>query len=103
MRGDRLVALVEIKVRTCPSTRFSTYMISSQKVRSLEEAADQAGCCGVIVVAWTDRVGWIRVNEMAGLTTFKGGRWDRGDPLDVEEVVYVEVSRFRMLRASTNR
>ena len=88
-------ALVEIKVRTTASSTYATYMISAAKVDSIIAMAKEQKLIPLLVVKFTDGVFITKLVEdfKRGL----GGRYDRGDTRDVEECMYIPMSKFRKL------
>lgn len=102
MRGDKLVGLAEIKCRKNPSTRYPTLMVSLLKWMTARDVAKAARVPGFLVVSWTDRVGMISV-DADDIVPGVGGRTDRGDADDVELVVHIPVSKFRIVSESRSR
>jgi hypothetical protein len=94
----RVVAFVEVKVRACRSDEYETYMLSMDKLIALRALAQQWAVGGPLVllaVQWTDRLGVYTVDPGLLLSApMMGGRWDRGDGMDVEPVVHIPVSAF---------
>jgi hypothetical protein len=98
-KGGKLVALVEVKCRSCLSTTYRTYLISEAKVRLLREAAIDRGVAGLLLVRWLDGHAWLSLTacDPSGWHVEIGGRVDRGDPRDLEKVVHFPISDFRFL------
>lgn len=96
MRGDEIVGFVEIKNRTNPMGRYPTYMISMTKLATAQSIylATYVPC--VLVVKWSDCIGWISLNN-AEVVLKMGGRSDRNDPQDTEPVCHIDMSRFRIV------
>jgi hypothetical protein len=97
--GDgRVLAFCEVKVRACRSDEYETYMLSMDKLIALRALAQQWAIGGPLVllaVQWTDRLGAYTVDPGLLLSApMMGGRWDRGDGMDVEPVVHIPVSAF---------
>jgi len=91
-------AYIEIKTRTCTSKTYATYHVSKDKLEALRDKAAADSLAPVLVVQWKDRIGFINVNEYLAAATFKqGGRWDRNDPYDVEEMAEVAIDKFQFL------
>ena len=88
-------ALVEIKVRTNTSSTYATYMISAVKVDAVITTAKEQGLIPFLVVKFTDGIFITKLVE-----DFKrdlGGRYDRGDTRDIEECMYIPMSKFKKL------
>ena len=97
-KGDMVVAYIEVKTRTCSSKQYFTYHISKSKLDSLVRLAEGTNAIPVLLVQWTDRSGWIGVKNYLESATFKkGGRWDRGDALDVETMAEAPINLFKFL------
>jgi hypothetical protein len=100
MRKDgKLVALVEVKCRSCASSTYPTYLVSESKVRRLREAALDRGVAGLLLVRWADGDAWLSVTASDPLRwrVEIGGRVDRGDPMDLERVIHFDIADFRFL------
>jgi hypothetical protein len=102
MRGSTTVAWVEVKERKNPRARYPTYTVSLYKYLNLLDLAAKTGVPGLILVGWSDGVGWVKVP--CDHEIIWSGRTDRGDAGDVEPMVSIPISAFRMLKheASSN-
>ena len=104
-RNGKCMALVEVKCRTCRSDTYPTYMLALHKAHRLRQASSDRNVRGVLLVAWTDRIGWLRLDGMdvkSWIVTI-GGRTDRSDPADVEMVVEFPIHQFSTLVTKENR
>lgn len=91
-------AYVEIKTRTCTSKTYQTYHVSHDKLKALMAMAERDGLKPLLLVQWTDKVGVISVGKYLEHATFKrGGRTDRGDHFDIEQMAEVAISRFTFI------
>ena len=97
LRHDRGVAWAEIKVRTNPRGRYPTYMISLSKVMAARELAGASNLPSVLIVQWTDSLGYIRMDTLENFHIAIGGRTDRNDTQDIEPVVLIPIDDFRGL------
>lgn len=99
-KGDRAVALVEVKDRTTNrqvlSTTYRRHMISAGKVMAaLDHAA--LGIDVVLVVRFADKIVWFSL-VTATFEVGWGGRVDRGDSQDMELACWFEAeSTYREL------
>lgn len=92
------VGYIEVKTRTCASTTYPTYHVSKDKLLALEAKAEKDGLRAMLLVSWVDRIGFIGVTRLLAEATFKqGGRWDRNDPADVEEMADIPINKFKFL------
>lgn len=91
--GGRLAALVEIKTRRNASTKYPTYMLSAHKWRNALQAANEYRVPFMLVVEFTDGIYAAKIRSDYNIQ--KGGRYDRGDSMDVEDCVYIPMADFR--------
>ncbi len=94
-----------IAMATCRSDTYPTYMLALHKAHRLRQASSDRNVRGVLLVAWTDRIGWLRLDGMnvkSWIVTI-GGRTDRSDPADVEMVVEFPIHQFSTLVTKENR
>lgn len=84
--------VVEVKVRRNERRRYPTYMLSKMKYDILCEFAAQ-GADALLAVQWTDELGVIQIPAEHSVST--GGRYDRNDPMDVEQVVLIPTRKFK--------
>jgi hypothetical protein len=89
--GGRKCA-VEVKVRRNERARYPTYMLSKMKYDILCGFAAQ-GADALLAVQWTDQLGVIQLPAEHKVST--GGRYDRNDPMDVEQVVLIPTHKFK--------
>ena len=93
IKDSRLFERVEIKVRTNHSSKYRDYMLSYDKFRKLLEAEATGVCPVVLLVMFID--GLFRCYlPPHSFSTGDGGRTDRGDPADIERVVYIPLELF---------
>lgn len=92
--GGRASSVVEIKCRNVSSARWPTYMISRAKYEALLGWVDR-GFKAAIAVRWTDCIGLCPVP--APHTVEQGGRFDRGDAFDIEEMVHIDMKHFTII------
>ena len=88
--------VVEIKTRRNSSYQYPTFMISKQKYDALCRLAERGLNTGMLV-QWTDRLGYVSVPVEH--RTQLGGRYDRGDPKDIETVVLIDTKKFQTVGA----
>lgn len=92
-------ALVEIKCRTNKMGDYSNYMISADKIRILREEAHIRNVEPILIVSWSDRIGYAGAVEASvrGIRAY-GGRYDRNDPMDHESVIHIPHSIFNIFK-----
>jgi len=89
------LAAVEIKCRNCKVMAFPTFFISEQKVKALRVTRILLGVSPIIVVRWTNVIGWFHADDVA--FTRAGGREDRGDENDVEMMCHYKITSAKPL------
>ena len=92
--GKRAV-VVEIKTRRNAHDRYPTYMLSAAKHENLLCIARQDGIPALLVVRFTD--GLYATKIKSEYPTAAGGRYDRGNPNDMETCVYIPIQEFRAI------
>lgn len=92
-------ALFEIKRRGVSWKTYPTLMLSLNKAAAMIELERLTSLPANLVVQWDDALGIVRPAKVADqLSISKGGRWDRGDAQDVEDVVHFDIELFTMLK-----
>lgn len=84
--------VVEVKVRKNERNRYPTYMLSKMKYDTLCNVTEQ-GADALLAVQWTDQLGVIQLPTEHTVST--GGRYDRNDSRDIEQVVLIPVKKFK--------
>ena len=97
LREGKPWAIVEIKCRTNTMMFYSNYMISMEKMRVLREEARIRNVEPLLMVCWSDAIGYANADEAAarGIKAY-GGRYDRNDPMDHEAVMHIPLSVFKV-------
>ena len=95
-RGGNITAFVEIKARTNPMHKYPTYMISMTKVMSANMIFMSTGTVSLLVVKWTDCMGWVQLSQNKFPLAI-GGRKDRRDAQDIEPVCHIDINLFKTL------
>lgn len=90
-------AVVEVKCRTNERLRYPTYAISARKIESMLTQAQHLKLDPLLIVRWTDVIGWHRIE--GGYDIKIGGRRDRGDGADIEPMCHIPVGDFRLIGA----
>ena len=94
-RGGALCGLVEVKVRSSEMRAYATLTISLAKLAMMQSLEALLQVPVVLVVQWTDALGWARLSDISDVTM--GGRADRGDPRDREMVAHIPTAKFRII------
>lgn len=94
------VAFIEIKVRTNPMRKYDEYMISLAKIEAgIALAAQRPRQTFILVVNWRDdAIGWV-IPRRGEFKVGVGGRTDRGDVQDIENMAFIPVSQFKLFDA----
>ena len=96
LRDGAITAWVEVKCRTFPSTKFDTTMIDASKMTKGLMLASKTGKPFILVIEWTDKVGYLAIKTLENLELKLGGRMDRNDPFDIEPYYYIPVTWFKL-------
>ena len=99
IRDGTIKAFLETKVRNYTMDYFDAYMLSMSKVLAAQEYSAFADVPSLLAVRWSDGDGFIALNRLEDFNVGFGGRADRGDPQDIEPVVFIPIANFRRLRA----
>lgn len=91
--------VVEIKDRDVPIHRYQTYIISRRKLDDLLQFAAHRKTVGLLAVRWSGgEVGVVRASKAIQHATYRmGGRTDRGDAADIEELAEFPIALFDVL------
>ena len=91
-------AFMEMRQRRTPMHKYSTYMISLYKVMMASQLTQTTGLPCYLAVQWSDKAGICKLPpHIAPLSVAQGGSMQRGDPQDIEPVVYFDMSFFMEL------
>jgi len=93
-RGNRVMAWAEVKCRTNPREQYPTYMVALGKVLTGLNLSQRTNLPFMLVVQWTDSLGWVTPTFDA---IHIGGRHDRGDCEDQEPMVHIPIADFKLL------
>lgn len=97
-RNAKLVAVIEFKKRSNPRLQYPTYMVSAEKWKNGIAMAEKLKVPFIFVVQWTDGLYHLKVTEDIEVSKGVGGRTDRGDSYDIEQMVYVDTSLFTLIK-----
>jgi hypothetical protein len=98
LKDGEVKALVEIKCRNNPMSKYPDYMISHEKVGKIQAAAQVMGCKPLLIVRFSDCIGWVDLSKTLGKVSF-GGRKDRGDSADMEPCLFIPINQFSNIRS----
>lgn len=89
-------ALVEVKCRNIHSTSFETTMLAYQKFKAMRFLHQKYNLSVRFVVAFTDCLYWIDIDDVDGRDPEIGGREPRpGAVNDQEPVIYIPIENMR--------
>ena len=88
-------AVVEVKKRNNTHNRYPTYMLSANKHRNLIDISTSQNIPALLFVGFTD--GIYATKLKSEYPTAKGGRYDRNNPHDVENCVYIPMNEFKQI------
>jgi len=96
IRDGKVIAFIEMKNRNNEIGKYDTYMISMSKLLHAHNVRNVTDIVCVLAVRWTDAIGWVMFDRKRSHVTM-GGRFDRGDPQDVEPVCHIKIKDFHLL------
>tara|TARA_R110000824_G_scaffold97051_5_gene231933 strand:+ start:6694 stop:7125 length:432 start_codon:yes stop_codon:yes gene_type:complete len=97
-KSNELVAIVEIKRRYNEMSRYDTYMISKGKLERIFEVAEKLEVVPLVVVQFSDFLAYFNAGHALEIGTVAvGGRYDRDDPQDTEEVVHIPMTELMVM------
>ncbi len=99
LRDGAVVGFAELKCRTIRRDAFPTMMISLGKIISAQALYRVTHVPIVLVVEWTDWVGWTQIagENACDYQTALGGRKDRNDEQDNDVVALIPITAFKGL------
>ena len=95
--GGLIKGLVEVKCRTNHKNKYDTFLLSFHKILSAEALSKNLNIPVLLVVGWTDEVGYTKLNPASTYNTKQGGRVDRNDPQDIHEVALIPNDSFTFI------
>lgn len=97
-RNGEAKTVIEFKRRSTRRRAYPTYMIGKAKYDALC-AWVPLGFKAALLVQWSDELAYVMVPIEHD--TGEGGRTDRGDERDIEEVVHIATEHFKTIRRGT--
>lgn len=94
---DVMVGLAEVKRRMVDSNKYEHIWLSKQKVDEVMREASVLQVPFFFVVEFDDGVWWVEMKPPYPVQ--KGGRTDRGDEQDIEDVYCIPSKSFRSVKA----
>jgi len=94
---NALVAWLEIKCRNNSMQAYPTYMISADKIMSGLDLAKHTNSPFLLVVKWSDCMGYTKINKLTEYQIEFKGRADRNDPNDMEPVALIPIENFERI------
>lgn len=95
VRDGRVVAFVEMRVRSTPLRKYPTMILSANKLQAAQAMHMATGLPCLFLVQWTDVAGF--VSMLNQYPVIMGGRTDRGDPADIEALATIPTEDFVLL------
>lgn len=93
--NGEVTGYMEIKCRTHVYGAYPTYLISAEKIRYALTVWREFEIPVVLVVAWTDFIGYIKVRPPWNYKIRVAGRTDREDEQDVEPCFFIPCADFK--------
>ncbi len=100
LRPDSSLALAELKCRSTRSLHYPTLHLSKHKLDRIVIVSCALKMPFFLIVQWVDGIFWqeITPTDLPMLKTAIGGRDDRGDAADREQVYEIPATSFQPLR-----
>lgn len=97
-RNKKLKAIVEVKNRNLLSFDPNPYYeISHKKLIKCKEASKELGVPAFLVVNFLDSIEYVAINDATIDCLKEGGRYDRGDQYDIEEMACIHIDKFKTI------
>lgn len=96
LKDGEIVSWAEVKCRNISSSMYPTMLIGATKIWKGSVLSIHTGKPFFVVVAWTDKIGYLKVENVGSFELSFGGRTDRGDELDIEPKYYIPIDMFKM-------
>lgn len=93
----KLACLCEVKGRSGSGARFDTWHVAKQKLERLQAAGKVKGMPVFMIFSWGSEAFYWKVANIDQLEVRQGGRWDRGDVHDVEQMAHIPRSYFKRI------
>jgi hypothetical protein len=90
--NGKIIGWLEIKSRTIPSDKYSSYILSYKKWREGISISQESNLPYYLAVKWTDKLGVITFPNCIQTNLVIGGRFDRSDPDDTEPMVEIPIT-----------
>lgn len=94
-RDGEAKTIIEFKYRRTRRGAYPTYMIGRAKYLALLDWTTK-GFKAALLVQWSDQLAYVMLPVEHD--TGEGGRTDRGDDRDIEEVVFIPVENFKTIK-----
>jgi len=95
-RSGSAVAFIEAKRRKNKMFDYPTYMISLHKMMAASSLTQCTGLKCFLAVQWADAIGLCEM-PAESMDIRLGGTSRRGDPQDMEPMVYFDLSKFKVI------
>lgn len=102
VRDSVILGFGEVKVRTNDHDRYPTYMLSLEKWMTGVALRKNLRLPVWLFVQFADQLMWAPFAHVEGIEVGMGGRYDRGDPQDVEPVALIPLSLFSVVEKDTS-
>ena len=88
-KGEDIMCLLEFKRRRCNSDKYETLMIHKRKHNAAIRYKKKMNLETILMVQYNDSLRACVFSQVS-FTEGYGGRFDRNDPSDFEEVIYIK-------------
>ena len=89
---------LDIKTRYVPFERYSTSILGEGKYKRLKHLSKLMNSPVTLVVAYTDRLALVNIDELSNIPIAEGGRFDRPDDKQAREsCLHIPVEMFMQM------
>lgn len=91
---EKIALIAEVKNRTGDGERFPTWHVAKDKLVRCAADARKLNVPFFMLFSWDGKMYWWKVENIDKLEVRRGGRRDRHDPYDIEDMAHIPVSLF---------
>lgn len=96
-RNNQPVAHIEFKRRNNNRLQYPTYMVSANKWKNGRDMAHKDNIPFLLFIRWNDGLFYLKASDDIPVTYGTGGRQDRNDAADIEQMVYINTNLFKQI------
>mgnify|MGYP003133790855 FL=1 len=98
LKGKEIKAYVEMRERKIPHDKYPNCYINAGKLLTAKSLTDLFNIPCLFAVSWSDRIGYVNLNQKFKME-FSAQYWGtRTDPTDVEAIGLIPISSFTFFK-----